>query len=215
MHRLSSSREEFSCKLCYISFAYNSGLKKHLKVIHKDDQHLFESNLDESQLRHHCQFCDKKFVSEHILKYHQKYQHKEAQETSSFCKLCYVDFKFSSQLRAHKRKIHTTREEIEAFSVKMESSSLPYKCKFCNKRFLTKNILRHHNIYTHKEERRQDLNCEFCNKVFKWTHGRKKVMENHMKNLHNLEDYEVDDHEPVRKENDTVKNFMLLLNSLN
>ena len=143
-----------------------------------------------------------------------KYQHKELKEKGTFCKLCFIDFKYSSNLKAHKRYLHISREEVEAFDIKMERSSLPFECRFCSNRFLTKNILRYHKVHTHKEETRQDLQCEFCNKVFKWSHGRKKMMENHMRNMHNLENFKVDEEKPVQKENDTEKNFLLLLNSL-
>ena len=40
------------------------------------------------------------------------------------------------------------------------------------------------------------------------------MMVNHMRNMHNLENYKIDEEKPVQKENDTEKNFMLLLNSL-
>ena len=213
-HRNSLGSDEFYCKLCYISFPFNSAWKRHLKILHLNDMHLFDGDFNESILEHHCSICEKRFSGEHILKHHQKYQHKETTEKVTYCKLCHVDFKVGKQFRAHKNKIHTTQEELVAFDVKMEMSSLPFTCKFCNKRFLTQNILRYHNNYNHKEEKRQDMFCEFCNKLFKWTRDRNRVMANHMKNQHQVIDFKADELEPVQKENDTVRNFMFLLNSL-
>ena len=144
--------------------------------LHKVDE------LDESLLKYECTSCDKKFIREHIL----KYQHREAKEISSYCKLCSVTFKFPSWFKLHKKNIHTAKEEIDAFSVKIEQASLRFACKFCKRRFLTQNILRYHLSNNHKEEKRQDLVCEFCNKVFKWSYFRKRIMEKHMKGVKDL-----------------------------
>ena len=89
-----------------------------------------------------------------------------------------------------------------------------YPCKFCKERFLTENIQRYHKIYSHREEKRQDLTCEYCNQVFVFKHGRKKVMENHMRIKHNLDSYNVDKLEEEPRENESVKSFMRVLNSL-
>ena len=213
-HKNTSGGNDFYCKLCYISFPYNSALQKHLKILHMSEMHLLDENIDESALVHDCNLCEKKFIREHILRYHQKYQHKDQIDRTTYCKLCQDDFKVSKQFRAHKERIHTTNEELIAFNVKIEVSSLVHKCKFCSKRFLTRNILRYHNIQKHKEERRREMTCQFCNQVFKWTRDRNRVMANHMRNKHEVIDFEADELEPVNKETETVKNFMFLLNSL-
>ena len=139
---------------------FNSLLYKHPMSLHKVDE------LDESLLKYECTSCDKKFIREHILKYHEKYQHREAKETSSYCKLCSVTFKFPSWFKLHKKNIHTAKEEIDAFSVIIEQTSLRFECKFCKRKCLTQNILRYHLSNNHKEEKRQYFVCEFYNKVF-------------------------------------------------
>merc|ERR1719431_1190865 len=152
-----NDKKAFCCNLCYISFKYNSNLSKHVKTLHTNEMHLLNIEVNESLLKYSCDLCDKRFVAEHILQYHKKYQHKEMPDKLTYCRLCYVNFKSSSQLKAHKKNIHSSKEEMDTFKINLEKSSLLHGCKFCSKRFLTKNILSYHNLYSHKEERRQDL----------------------------------------------------------
>ena len=83
-----------------------------------------------------------------------------------YCKLCSVTFKFPSWFKLHKKNIHTSKEENDAFSVIIEQTSLRFECKFCNRECLTQNILRYQLSNNHKEEKRQYFVCEFYNKPF-------------------------------------------------
>ena len=193
------------CKLCNINFKTNNGYLqhkykvhqyelevfkrnishnslwlRHIKVLHKSDMDLLNSE-EEYPLTFSCHICDKKFVKEHILRYHVTYKHKGDADNQSYCQLCYVDFTSSKRLKQHKKNIHRSKEERAAFGVKLETSNLPFECNFCPKRFLTDNILQYHYHYNHKEEQKQDLSCNYCNKVFKWCKERKRNMEKHKK----------------------------------
>ena len=208
--------DQFYCKLCHVTYARNDTFKKHMELKHKDDVDLLDQSLESELLfEHSCENCDKRFIKDEFLQYHKKYEHKGLKEKTSYCRLCYIDFKFNSNLKAHISKIHTSKEEGDALSIKMEVSSLQFGCKFCKKRFLTENIQRYHSIHSHKEEKRQDLICEYCNQVFVFKHGRKKIMENHMRIKHNLDNYKVEEKEQGPKEMDSVRSFMRVLNSLN
>ena len=212
-HGKALKSNSYPCKLCYSCFSYNSLLKKHLEVNHQADIHLLEGEIPDSLLQYLCSTCTKKFASHSLLKYHTRKEHKQSVE-SSFCKLCYINFNSNHNLEAHKKNIHTSKEEVQALSFKLDKSSLAHKCKFCLKKFLNENVLRYHFQYSHKEERRKDMSCKFCHKVFKWTQNRKTAIKNHMKNVHDLVEYQVDEfqHE-TQNQNSTVENFRNFLNS--
>jgi len=202
------------CQLCYLPFKFPSAVRKHQSNVHKGDLWALKVQITEDMLQHPCQQCDKKFLSESLLKHHGITQHKGLKDNVSYCGLCYVDFKFNSNLKAHISKIHTSREENDALSVKLEASSLPYGCKFCEKKFLTKNIQRYHNIHSHKEEKQKDLKCEFCGQVFIFKYHRKQLMANHMRLKHNVHSEDSDGPSQGTEVNDAVKSFMQVLNSL-
>ena len=74
-----------------------------------------------------------------------------------YCKLCSVTFKFPSWFKLHKKNIHTSKEENDAFSVIIEQISLRSECKFCNRECLTQNILRYQLSNNHKEEKNANI----------------------------------------------------------
>merc|ERR1712129_167207 len=182
-------------------------LKHHDRNFHKEEK---QQDLS-------CEYCKKVFKFKHnrkqVMNNHMRIQHNS---NSNNCRLCYIEFKYNYKFKKHISRVHTSKEEKDALDVKLESGSLAYECKLCKKRFLTENILSHHNRNFHKEEKRKDLSCRYCNKIFKFKHNRKQVMKNHMKSQHNLNSYEVDEQQQQQQQQDgSVESFMRILNSLN
>ena len=63
-----------------------------------------------------------------------------------------------------------------------------------------------------KKDKESEISCEFCNKMFKWKNRGSLKM--HIKNIHNLNDYDVTEHIIETPETNAANNFMDLLNSL-
>ena len=131
----------------------------------------------------------------------------------TFCKLCCYNFPDSYHLLKHKKNFHKSDEEIQAFNVKQETLNLKETCKYCNLKFLNSNCLRYHVTYKHKEERKRDIKCSYCDVTFQFSYKRDKVIKKHMKNVHNLMDKTVKKQGRSPK-NMTVENFMNFFNSL-
>jgi len=191
-HDSVTRKKPFSCKLCYVSLRNVADVEKHMTNIHRDDLWILEKEIEESMLVHNCKDCEKRFVTEKLMNYHARYQHKVAGETKSYCRLCYVDFKNGTYLKAHKVNVHKSPEEVDAFKGELKWDSLSFMCRYCDEWFLTENILKYHYTYSHKKERQEDIECEDCSKVFKWSYGRKRVIEKHMKVIHNVENFKLE-----------------------
>ena len=156
--------------------------------------------------------CNLRFVSNQVLGYHTKKIHSSY---LTYCKLCCTDFKHGYKFQAHKKKFHTSKEELQAFNIKLEAQSLKETCNFCKKNFLNKNVLKYHLTFQHKEERKKDILCEYCNKAFPFSYNRKAKLETHMRSVHNLMNYSIDGFGKTEtKTNMTVENFMNFFNSL-
>ena len=113
----------------------------------------------------------------------QKKKYKEGVKEDRSCKLCYISFDRPSVLAKHKSILH--KYEMAGFDVKLEDSQLIHPCKLCNIKFWTKNILEYHKRYKHKEEgTKEDKECQFCGKLFKWDKNRNKRLSNHIGSVH-------------------------------
>ena len=74
---------------------------------------------------------------------------------------------------------------MTGFDIKLEESQLVHPCKLCDKKFWTKNILEYHRRYKHKgEDMKEDKECQFCGKLFKWDKSRNKRLSNHIASVH-------------------------------
>ena len=207
---------ERHCKLCFITYKKSFFLDLHKKNIHSAELNSFDKDFTSSDLTKKCSKCPKRFYTEGSLMFHIKSKHHSSTLEKKYeCSLCYEKFKFISNMTKHKKKFHTSNEEIQAFNVKPETLILKETCKYCNLRFLNANCLRHHVTYKHKEERKKDVSCEYCNVTFQFSYSRDKVIKNHMKNVHNVKDYSIDGTNQARaQKNMTVENFMNFFNSL-
>ena len=132
---MGNSTIQIVCKLCHVTYANASGLKKHMEVQHKEDAHLISRDYQDSTIQ--CALCDKKFLRDKFLAYHIRYEHKEQVDKNTYCTLCYVDFTNNWKLKSHINNIHSSEEESNALRVKHENLQLPFGCKFCDKQFLT------------------------------------------------------------------------------
>ena len=61
-----------SCKLCYKTFSDTRAATKHEKVRHVKEAEYLQRDILDSELVHICTGCDKRFVTENILKLHNK-----------------------------------------------------------------------------------------------------------------------------------------------
>src|SRR5690606_27858895 len=86
IHKNTHSQSRFRCNLCSSIFAQESGLKQHVKIIHRSD--------DES---HICDLCGKCFPVQVYLKTHKRRVH----EKTLACNYCAKVFPVSSSLRKH------------------------------------------------------------------------------------------------------------------
>ena len=164
---------------------------------------------EEINKNHKCEFCDFQNNQFVVLKKHIRDNHKT--DYSNFlvqnnvfyknsCEYCKEPFTSISQLKNHIFKNH--EDKFPAF----EQKYMVVECKHCNKRLLSKAILRHHERKVHKifktemlpngkykSEKPKSIStidnlpfkslrkCEECNKTFKDFHG----FSDHLK-LHDL-----------------------------
>ena len=212
---VSSKVGSVKCQLCYESFKKTFYLSAHLKKQHQEDKHFLSGgDISDAMRKYFCRFCDLKFVSLNTMRFHTRKRHIQ---TVTYCGLCYVKFRDSAKFQAHKKNVHKSPAEIEALKTKIDSQSFEFSCNFCDLKFMTSNILKYHKTYSHREERRKDITCEYCDKVFKYSPNRKANFENHLRRVHNLENSGIDDvsqetQEP--SESGTVQNFLSFFNSL-
>ena len=217
--KLKLEKNEKLCRLCHIKFQNPKFLRGHIRKVHITELDAFLEDLKEEDLKFGCSTCSKKFYTQNTLDFHLKRSHtqrsQESKKSGSYCKLCYYNLQSSSHLQIHKQRVHTSEEEREAFNVKLEPSSLKSKCRYCPEAFLTTNILVRHIVRCHKAEReQQELQCEFCQKSFRWKSNGRWRLKEHMKTVHHLSSYQVNEFGTEKKENVTVKSFMNLMNKL-
>ena len=203
------------CQLCYEPFKKSFYLSAHMKKHHQEERGLVAQGIQEEMLKYPCEFCHLKFVSNDTLRFHARRRHVERE---TYCRLCYVQFRDSTKFQAHKKNVHKTADEQEMLKTKVESQDFEFSCKYCDKRFFKSHLLKYHITRSHKEERRQDINCEYCGKIFKFSPNRKSYFENHVRRIHNLEDFSIDDvsqETPSHpSQNATVQNFLSFFNSI-
>ena len=154
-------------------------------------------------LSYDCSSCDKKFFTENSALFHKIIKHSRTTQ----CDLCLVDFKDSKNptniLKNHFDTVHTI-EELKFLNLTSKELDQPFSCEKCTGKFLNKNILRYHLQYSHKEDKRRDLQCEICEENFVWSGARVQLMREHMR----------DKHQVTSKSNETVVNFMKIFSGL-
>ena len=117
---------DYKCDICFKEFTANSSLTLHLNRIHskKDKQNKFL-----------CSHCDKSFISNQTLKYHEKLHLGEPMNECSYCKLSFIK---ASDVKTHVKIVHL---EIREF-----------KCEYCSKCFSLIDNLSRHVETVHKNE---------------------------------------------------------------
>jgi uncharacterized Zn-finger protein len=196
-----SGRKEIVCKLCYISFTFRGNMSKHIAHIHKTNEEqaaLQMDTVDVSASKFNCEPCDVKFLTQNIMNYHTRYRHKESTAKGIYCKLCHLKYKHPSVLANHKKKIH--KNEMQYFSIKMEENELKYSCNECNRKFVTENILSHHNRYRHNTLQPRETACVLCQIEFKNIYQQRA----HVKNIHRSEE------EKLALDNKTIEEERLI-----
>ena len=225
-HRKTHTAGLYECKLCHFKFKQKSVRATHIKNTHRSEEeqrYLREGTPD--QLRFPCPTCSLRFLTENLRARHEAAAHNSparsvARERLTVpCNLCYVEFRRPAQLKEHRERIHTTEEEKSTFYIEeIKASLLSHQCKFCDKKFFSKNALSYHRQLRHKEETRRDndyeISCEFCSKVFKWKN--RGNFKKHIKTIHNIDDYDIDDlgSSTDNSASKTADNFLNFLNIL-
>uniref|UniRef100_A0A6P4FCW3 Zinc finger protein 470 n=1 Tax=Drosophila rhopaloa TaxID=1041015 RepID=A0A6P4FCW3_DRORH len=135
--------QSLQCTKCGKLFKTNYNLKMHL--LRHTGQRDFA-----------CNFCDRRFVSIHLQKLHQRVRHMG--ERPFKCSFCHDTFFTSTAKNRHEQMKHIRDRR--------------YICDECGKQFRTKTCLNHHKIL------HTDMNafyCDICNVNF----SRKKNMKRH------------------------------------
>merc|ERR1712183_156461 len=145
--------------------------------------------------------CSKDFSRKRISIHRERHRNKEHRRVAmlpvlstnsnsrkpTYCNLCYHDYKYSSSLIQHRRKVHKSEEEIKTFDdIELSEELLKFHCKLCDKKFLTENILSHHTLYRHREEKKEEVSCDYCKRVFKWKNRRN--LKKHIRDVHKVDD---------------------------
>jgi hypothetical protein len=133
-----------------------------------------------------CTDCPEAFRHFSSLRKHSLLSHKtklpEKLKKPGYCKLCLISFSYSSNFKAHIRKVHTDVVEVAALKVaNIDEASLHYPCNNCHQKFLTENVLAHHTKYRHNTSIVKKLTeCLLCNILFR----RNREFKAHVSNVH-------------------------------
>ena len=149
----------FPCKYCRKSFKDDQGLKRHIKLVHKEAPIIPTANKGTFL----CMQCLKTFAKEKYLKIHMR---RCGDESKLFpCNACDASFAMNADLKQHKSR--HTRQSV-------------FSCQHCEKTFRTRDGLKYHqeiHIREHREHRDQVFPCEECKESFSRTIYLGKVFE--------------------------------------
>ena len=80
------SKPIFTCEMCYCDFSRKYRLMNHIDKVHKDELHWIDENkkakFNDEDCEVSCQHCDKVFISEQSMKYHNFRIHSKEIQTS-------------------------------------------------------------------------------------------------------------------------------------
>ncbi|CAG4969580.1 unnamed protein product [Colias eurytheme] len=137
------------CKECGNIFVHTSGLKTHIRAVHKAIAYL-----------HKCDVCGKSYKRRSAL-----FTHKQTHtQTGAYCASCDLTFKTQSTLIQH----------LKMSSKHVSDDLKRFICDECGKKFLTKASLVSHIDFDHLKNRK--YSCDKCSKVFKYKNGLKSHM---------------------------------------
>ncbi|XP_041664000.1 zinc finger protein 497-like [Cheilinus undulatus] len=176
--KIHGGERTYVCSRCGQDFTENSALKTHCREIHKEDQGVTDSQMEESpairqqtresaQTSHCCQVCSESFQSASGLRKHVK-----THSSTAVCGICGQKVLPSQTLTDHLQvhrdaaKIcHVCGRTFQNIVTHMRSHTgvKPYVCSICGKSFPRPGALRRHRRI-HSGER--PYICEFCGKTF-------------------------------------------------
>ena len=136
------------CKLCYMSYPTEEGMKRHEEVVHKDHPEVNLTNITINDLKVTCQWCPKvKFLSESIMISHAKIDHKKtvkpSKPTVHECKVCQTKIK-GNNMKKH-MIIHAADREF-------------VHCNLCYSKYTSSKVLKNHIEKIHADD------AEFLNR---------------------------------------------------
>ena len=139
----------FQCEFCSKKFSRDSHLTRHLEEVHSNQLQENES----------CEHCLAKFHNQVMLQMHMKRVHKDHKSRSSSTNASRtspygeVAKKKIPQECEHCGKVLADQDTLKKHVLSMHNrDACPFKCHFCNKRFVKNSALLRHKKYVHDEE---------------------------------------------------------------
>ena len=164
-------------------------MERHIGYAHKTDTEYLGKEIVESDLKHACKVCPKKFVNESILFKHnidhdtQNHEYlrkdcyfKERKGSRYACKFCYKKSETFIGVARHILEIHRSDENM--FKVCIKEEDCIHNCQRCDQKFVTKDILAYHMEFRHQVGNLNSMGkpsntCKLCYKKFKHSKGMK------------------------------------------
>ena len=211
--RITQNIKTFNCKLCRRPLRGKGNLRAHEKKLHTTPEEMHALSLDvieEHTLAANCSYCGKNFLNNRTLEIHNGFCNGKRTENlkkvtkgsgrysgiyagKKDCALCLINFDTTGGFQQHVQNMHRNfSEEIAAFkSLQIgEKISLHSQCKFCQKELLNGHVLKCHYEKIHRiEESKKNWECEFCKKEFKPEKRRRTTVGAHMRDEHDLPEY--------------------------
>ena len=174
------------CRLCYLLCRTPENLRKHEEQVHQDDREALEREFFcVKDLIYKCEKCPHipGFLTENLVNFHKRKDHKIKIPRKIMCNLCYKSFKLQKSVTFHQRKQHP--EAKEYFGRVIASADLTHECPDCDLKFLTRTLLEYHKKTVHTEKGSEDsrgktdvedaskvakerkFQCELCYKVLR------------------------------------------------
>ena len=165
----SSEEDKYVCPLCYTKYEKFRGIMKHVSAYHSEDYTILKNPIKERELLHSCNKCEKRFLKERYLVFHQERKHGVAEkiqncnicnkevhkyrlkehmsrhsvERKFTCKLCYLKFKTKRYVYKHIKKVH--QSEKKYISLEISEEDLKFDCQTCELKFLNEKLLNGHS----------------------------------------------------------------------
>ncbi|OXA47634.1 Zinc finger protein 26 [Folsomia candida] len=197
IHLEKSTRRNFKCELCPLTFVLRYNLQSHVQAVH------------ENQRNHHCTFCDKRFSTSGSMRRHVERRHSAKIHTCHKCEFrsrskrslaqharchnppnrrecyfCQKQFFHFVEMVSHFRRHTLERRQSRKFALRFRMEPPPgsgWRCSKCLKTFNTKANLRYH-MFSHDTFAK--AKCEICGKVLK----NPLVLSQHIKRHHTKRD---------------------------